>query len=191
MNPAFFLHIILYVKNTLLWILLKRKKPYTYSKNSGRWNLGKIIIFLLYLMNCYQFSQITWNVKSQSNCATRSYKVVGLLVNLEIIDIRLSSTLNIISQLDFTSIQPNLVFPLSESPCVILQLLPPSSRSLHQLPPAEDFWLLPSMATYHWCYNRWFAYSLYLAVSSLRAKTKGGPFCTSDVDCIHAYQQSI
>lgn len=30
----------------------------------------------------------TWNMKSQSYCTTKSHKVVGLLINLEIVDTR-------------------------------------------------------------------------------------------------------
>lgn len=62
----------MYKKNSL-WILLKRKKP----KNDGRWILEKVKIFLLYL--------VFTSMKSWSNCATGSHKVVGLSLNLEII----------------------------------------------------------------------------------------------------------
>lgn len=114
----------------------------------------------------------TWTMKSQRNCATRSQRIVGLLVNLEPNDTTLYIEDYFSPRSHFYPTESGVLFV-----CLILQNLPPSARSLYRLPPAEDFLLSPFIVTYHWCYNGWFTYSSpSLAVSSLRAKTKAWSF---------------
>lgn len=48
----------------------------------GNYNFSIILDELLSVLTS------TWNMKSQSYCATKSNKVVGLLINLEIVDTR-------------------------------------------------------------------------------------------------------
>jgi hypothetical protein len=80
MNFAFILHLILCVKS--FYGDFFKENP----KNGGKYSFGKIITFSI----IYDESNFTntWDMKSQSNCATRSLKIVGLSVNLEVIDTR-------------------------------------------------------------------------------------------------------